>query len=64
ILRADEVLRFVTSYTIAGHGRSYPKFGPFKQPIIDCLAADTCSRHQAQRNILLTLKFPVFKSVA
>ncbi|MDA8194008.1 MAG: hypothetical protein M0Z53_08425 [Thermaerobacter sp.] len=29
------------------HGRYYPKFGPFKQAIIDCLA-DTNGRHQAQ----------------
>ena len=44
------------------HGRYYPKFGPFKQAISDCLA-DT-SRHQAQLNTLLTLKFQVFKSTA
>ncbi|MDA8192704.1 MAG: IS630 family transposase, partial [Thermaerobacter sp.] len=44
------------------HGRYYPKFGPFKQAISDCLA-DT-SRHQAQLNTLLTLKFQVFKPAA
>ena len=45
------------------HGRYYPKFGPFKQAIIDCLA-DTSGRHQAKLNTLLTLKFQVFKSTA
>ena len=45
------------------HGRYYQKFGPFKQAIIDCLA-DTKDRHQAQLNTLLTLNFPIFKSVA
>ena len=45
------------------HGRYYPKFGPFKQAIIDCLA-DTGGRHQARLNTLLTLNFPIFKSVA
>ena len=45
------------------HGRYYPKFGPFKQAIIDCLA-DTGGRHQAQLNTLLTLNFQIFKSVA
>ncbi len=44
-------------------GRYYPKFGPFKQAIIDCLA-DTSGRHQAQLNTLLTLNFPIFKSGA
>ncbi len=45
------------------HGRYYPKFGPFTQAIIDCLA-DTGGRHQAQLNTLLTLNFQIFKSVA
>ena len=45
------------------HGRYYPKFGPFKQAIIDCLA-DTGGRHQARLNTLLTLNFQIFKSVA
>ncbi len=45
------------------HGRYYPKFGPFKQAISDCLA-DTNGRHQAQLNTLLTLKFQVFKPTA
>lgn len=45
------------------HGRYYPKFGPFKEAIIHCLA-DTHDRHQAKLNTLLTLKFQVFKSVA
>ncbi len=45
------------------HGRYYPKFGPFKQAIIDCLA-DTSGRHQTKLNTLLTLNFQVFKSAA
>ncbi len=45
------------------HGRYYPKFGPFTQAIIDCLA-DTGGRHQAQLNTLLTLNFQIFKSGA
>ncbi len=45
------------------HGRYYPKFGPFKQAIIDCLA-DTSDRHQAKLHTLLTFKFQVFKSAA
>lgn len=43
------------------HGRYYPKFGPFKQAIIDCLA-DTHGCHHAKLNTLLTLNFQVFKS--
>jgi hypothetical protein len=45
------------------HGRYYPKFGPFKQAIIDCLA-NTSGRHQAKLNTLLTLNVQVFKSAA
>ncbi|MDA8193451.1 MAG: transposase [Thermaerobacter sp.] len=45
------------------HGRYYPKFGPFKQAISDCLAA-TSGRHQAQLNTRLTRKLPVFKPAA
>lgn len=45
------------------HGRYYPKFGPFKQAIIDCLT-ETGGRHQAKLDTLLTLNFQVFKSVA
>ncbi len=38
------------------HGRYYPKFAPFKQAIIDCIA-ETDGRHKAKRNTLLTLNF-------
>ncbi len=59
-VKADELC---SEYWWSLHGRYYPKFGPFKQAIIDCLA-DTGGRHQAKLHTLLTLKFQVFKSAA
>ncbi len=59
-VKADELC---SEYWWCLHGRYYPKFGPFKQAIIDCLA-DTGGHHQAKLHILLTLKFQVFKSAA
>lgn len=59
-VKADELC---SEYWWCLHGRYYPKFGPFKPAIIDCLA-DTSGRHQAQLNTLLTLNFQVFKAAA
>ncbi len=60
LVKADELY---SEYWWCLPGRYYPKFGPFKPAISDCLA-DTSDRHQAQLNTLLTLKFQVFKSAA
>ena len=45
------------------HGRYYPKFAPFKQVMVDCLA-DPSGRHHAKLRTLLTLNSQVFKSSA
>lgn len=42
------------------YSKYYEKFDPFKQAISDCLAA-TSTKHKAELNTLLTLKFQTFE---